>query len=362
MFEAVFEIFAAWNALLYLTGGAIVSGIGVLILAYAAYVRITETSYRAQIVGVRTDEGGAKTYWPLIAYTDEKGVRREVVANAGSSAILGRAPGTKVTVFASPKAPEAVMLKGDWWFLVVFGLIFAAVGAPFLAVGFAMLHWTRGTALVVLALAGYGGWKASGLVPLVLAARKNGWAETRKAFLERRSRAKHQVVVSDADIAAAVAAQTKQSAYAVPVLMLIGAGLLIAGAFWFKSSASFMQTALAAQGVVLRNEESNSSDSSPSYHAVVEFTDQSGNRVTYRDSVGTSPPTYSTGDKVHVLYAPGDAKNAMIDRGVWNWFVPLAIATFGALLLSIGAYSALNRSVRSSTTPAPRPDGIFTSR
>ena len=343
MFEAVFDILSAWSALLYLLAGASVSGIGLLLVGYALYVRVTERAYQGQIIGVRTDAPGQKMYWPLVAYSDERGVRHEVVANSGSSALAGAARGTTVTIFADRTDPASVMLQRDWWILLVLGLFLAAVGAPFIAAGAATLHWTRGTALVLLACAVWGGWKLYNLAPAILAARKNGWAETRKAFMERHSRARHTVAVSDDEISAVLAAETQQTKYALPLLMLFGAGLLIGGALWLRSSEAFIETALAADGVVLRNEESDSSDDTPSYHAVVEFTDRAGNRIAYTDSVGSSPPMYSTGDKVRVFYAPDKSSNAMIDRGFWNWLVPLAVALAGAGLLALGAKAAFTR-------------------
>src|SRR5690349_3435310 len=181
MFETVFDILSAWNALLYLMAGASVAGFGMLILGYAIFVRATERSYQAQIVGVRTDVPGGQTYWPLIAYTDESGTRHEVVANTGSTAIAGNTPGAKVTIFAGSADPKSVMLRRDWWIFTIVGLVIAGVGAPFLAVGFSTLHWTRGTALVLVGLAVYGAWKLQKLVPTLMAIRKNGFAETRKA-------------------------------------------------------------------------------------------------------------------------------------------------------------------------------------
>ena len=354
MLETVFDIFSAWNALLYLAGGGIVSGIGLLIVGYTAYVRFTERSYTGQIIGVRTDAPGEKMYRPLIAYTDDTGVRYEVLANAGSSLIGGRTPGKKVAIFADSANPKAVMLKRDWWLLLVFGLIFVAAGSPFLAVGFAMLHWTRGTALVALGLAGYLGWKLFNLIHPLLDARKaGGWAEARAAFAARMKGEKHTVVVSATEIATITAAQNKQTAYALPILMLVGAGLLVGGALWFRSTTTFMATALSADGVVLSNEESDTSDSESSYHAVVEFTDRGGNRVIYQDGVGSSPPLHSTGDKVRVFYAPENSSSAMIDRGIWNWLVPALMACVGGLMFAFSAWSFISR--RDPSEPAPLP-------
>jgi hypothetical protein len=136
--------------------------------------------------------------------------------------------------------------------------------------------------------------------------------------------------------------------------MAVGAAMLIAGCFWYQSTMTFVASALTAEGVVLRNEESDSSDSAPSYHAVVAFTDQSGRRITYRDSIGSSPPMYSTGDKVRVLYAPADSSSAMIDRGMWDWLVPLLIGGAGALMLGLSGWSFISRRDPSTGAPVPQ--------
>ena len=86
MFETIFNLFSAWNALLYLLAGGTVLGLGLLVVGYAAYVRFAERCYQGQIVGVRSDAPGKRIYWPLIAYTDDAGTRHEVLADSGSSA------------------------------------------------------------------------------------------------------------------------------------------------------------------------------------------------------------------------------------------------------------------------------------
>ncbi len=205
MFETLFEIFSAWNALLYLIGGGAVSGLGLLIIAYAVYVRGAERSYRGEIVGIRSDAPGKAIYWPLVAYTDESGARHEVLANSGSSLIGGRTPGTKVTVFADAAAPKSVLLARDWWLLLCFGVVLAAFGAPFLAIGVGQLHFNAGTALVALGLASYLGFKLFRFLHPLLDARKaGGWQAARDAFMARSAQRKQTMApVGDAEIAAA---------------------------------------------------------------------------------------------------------------------------------------------------------------
>jgi hypothetical protein len=344
MFDALFDVLSAWYALLYIIAGASLSGFGLLVAGYTFYVRATERAYTGQIVSMRTEGPGKNMYWPVVAYTDGQGQRHEALANSGSSLIGGNVPGRKVTVFAAPSAPDALMIARDLWILLALGLFLLAVGSPFIAVGFEMLHFNFRTALVALALAGYVGFKLFRLVHPFLDARKaGGWTAARDAFMARAAQRQAMQPVSAAEIAALGATQSKQFAAALPLLVIVGAALLIGGGFWYERQSAFLSTAIAADGVVLRNEASDDSDGKITYHAVVSFTDSTERRVTFHDGVGTSPPSFSTGDKVRVLYLRQDASRAEIDRGMWNWLVPLLIAGFGGLLLGGGAYGYASR-------------------
>lgn len=94
--------------------------------------------------------------------------------------------------------------------------------------------------------------------------------------------------------------------------------------------------------------ESKDSDDSIVYHAIVEFTDQSGNSVKFQDSVGSSHPSFKRGDAVSVLYLPETPSAAMVDRGIFNWVLSGGLI-LGAALFLWGALASLRlaASVRS---------------
>ena len=54
---------------------------------------------------------------------------------------------------------------------------------------------------------------------------------------------------------------------------------------------------------------------------------------------------------MRVLYLPNEPSRIMMDRGVWNWLVQLAMVALGALLFSAGAVHYL----RERNTPVPQP-------
>jgi hypothetical protein len=70
--------------------------------------------------------------------------------------------------------------------------------------------------------------------------------------------------------------------------------------------------------------------------------------VEFKDSVGTNPPSHRAGDKVTVLYLPGDPqRQAIIDRGfLLNWAIPGIVFLFAAGLAMLCI--AMRRQMRPS--------------
>lgn len=335
--DLLFDTFQAWQALMFLFAGLASAGAGVLIAAYAVYVRASEQRYPGEIVAVRAEQA-KQMYWPVVAYRDGEGRRREALANGGSSSIVGNIPRTKVTVFAGTSNPERVIIGRDWWVLLLTAALFIGCGAPFLYIGWGQLELNMRTLLVALALLG---WAAYKLYPRLLPLFDPGkgvWQSAREKFAAWRAARQDLVELSDAQIAAARAAQTKQTAIASPIVLLIGLALLCGGLYWLQSQSAFAVSARSAEGVVIRNETRDDSDGGLMIHAVVAFTDSGSRRITYTDSVGSSIALYKPGDKVTILYDPQNSKRAMIDRGVWNWLLPTLIAALGALLAASGVY------------------------
>jgi hypothetical protein len=72
-------------------------------------------------------------------------------------------------------------------------------------------------------------------------------------------------------------------------------------------------------------------------HAVVRFSGSSGDPVEFEDTLGTDPPAYRVGETVQVLYRPDSpASSAVVNHGVWNVVVALALGAVGLLCLAMG--------------------------
>ena len=81
-----------------------------------------------------------------------------------------------------------------------------------------------------------------------------------------------------------------------------------------------------------------------SYQAVVRFTDQQGQTVTYADKFGFSRPSFMVGQKVRIFYDPQNPQHAMIDRGPKNYAIPFVCAVFGGLMI-LGSLQRLSKSI-----------------
>ncbi len=121
-----------------------------------------------------------------------------------------------------------------------------------------------------------------------------------------------------------------------PIFLLVGLGVMVGGILFFQHRYDFIQIAQPSFGEVVDLEESYSDDSYV-YYPIVEYTPpNSYDRIRFRHKSGSNPPSYRVGDEVNVLLDPADPNNAMIDNGIFNYFLPVLIVLFGSLFALAG--------------------------
>jgi hypothetical protein len=361
MFEALFSSAFAFQELLKLGAGAACSGIGLAIIAFMCYLRSRDRVYEAEIVAVHQDrgEGGRAMFCPVIGYTDEQGKQHRNMANSSSSSIRGMLPGRRLKIFVDPTSPEKVMMLFDWWFVVAIGAVIFFIGIPFIQSALKTLTFDGPTMAIAALVTGYFAYKIySKIHPLLDNRTPGGWREKLAGWKKAKGTAESgesEVLSADA-IAEHFATQSKQLSRARPVLILVGVALCAGGGWWLQHRMDFIASAASAQGKVIRNELSSSGDSESTYHAVVEFVDAQNRQIIYRDSVGSSPPSFSVGEKVKIFYLPNDSRQAMIDRGFWNWLLPGGFSALGALLV----FFTVKGMINDRRTETPRASAVGT--
>ncbi|ROT93470.1 DUF3592 domain-containing protein [Altererythrobacter sp. FM1] len=114
---------------------------------------------------------------------------------------------------------------------------------------------------------------------------------------------------------------------------------LTASAVLWQRDADFSADAEKARGTVIELvrhvERDRDRGQSISYTAIIGYTDGSGRRLEFSETVRSNPPRFSVGEDVPVLYDPKRSSHAVVDdfwgrRGMLTIFLGLG-ATFAAL-------------------------------
>jgi hypothetical protein len=116
--------------------------------------------------------------------------------------------------------------------------------------------------------------------------------------------------------------------------LLLTIGLSIGSLFAYNHSKQFLATAVHAEGTVIANISTSSADSDSTV-AFPQFTFQTpdGQTHTITSNSGSNPPSYSAGQHVDVLYAPGNPDAAAISGFMSSWFLPMMLAIFAVVTL-----------------------------
>lgn len=143
-------------------------------------------------------------------------------------------------------------------------------------------------------------------------------------------------------------ADTPATRLLIACMALIFAGV---AAYCGQEIYTFETQGLRAEGKVLSLKEEYSSSGTHNrgytYYPIVSYRTQDGRAVTFRDNIGSNPPSYDVGETVTVLYLEGElSKKSMIDRGWINWIFP---GVFG--LAAAGLFWLLLYRLRKSEKP-----------
>ena len=132
--------------------------------------------------------------------------------------------------------------------------------------------------------------------------------------------------------------------------LVVGLALILGGGFFIHNDEFILKPAVAEAEVVENRSEQvypgTGSRTLPytSYQAIVRFTDQQGQTVTYADKFGFSRPSFMVGQKVRIFYDPQNPQHAMTDRGPKNYAIPFVCAVFGGLTI-LGSLQRLSKRI-----------------
>jgi uncharacterized protein DUF3592 len=308
-------------------------GIGGLILGNSIYWRVHALRAKGTVIGVIAN---GNTYTPVYRYTLADGQSHVAKSDTGSGWVRGKETGRVVPLMISAHNPTQAREAGSY----LFDLIGLALTVPGIWLGYTALTAfpiTRMTWFMAAAMLIYLGERAHRvLIPKGQRLSIEDWKKQHnigQTTIDLASVKPIETLVSASDVAQARLKQAQSYKFIVPILAAIAVLLLGIGVFQSMKISRLEAQGVRAQGQVVRlNSESRSGSSGYTYYPVVRFRTAQNSTIEFKDSVGTNPPSHRTGDKVTVLYLPGDPqRQAIIDRGfVLNWAIPAVIFLFAA--------------------------------
>lgn len=111
---------------------------------------------------------------------------------------------------------------------------------------------------------------------------------------------------------------------------IIGLAIIASGVWSWQSRQAIIAAGIRTTGIVTEL------DYSGTYYPVVEFRDRSGQPHTYRARSGSNPPSYTRGERVEIVYLPGNPEHALIDDFMGRWMLPAFLLCFGGVFAAVG--------------------------
>jgi len=301
------------------------------------------------VIGVIANGG---TYTPVYRYTLADGQSQVAKSDTGSSWVRGKETGRVVPLMISAHNPTEAREAGGY-VLDLIGLVFAVPGILFGYIALTAYPITRMTWIMAAAMLLYLGERAWRVfIPKGQRLSIEEWRQQHdlgQATLDLTNVKPIETIVSAPEVAQARLKQSQSYKTIVPILAAVVVLLLGIGVFQSMKISRLETQGLRAQGQVVRlnSEHSSGSGGHYTYYPVVRFRTETNSNVEFKDSVGTDPPSHRTGDKVTVLYLPGDPqRQAIIDRGVLlNWAIP------GIVFLAAACLAMLCIVLRRQTKP-----------
>jgi hypothetical protein len=283
-------------------------------------------------------------YYPVYEFTMPDGQTSQFIDSTGSNMLSSNRIGKTVTVKVRDNDPDTAKKPGKIG--AMFGLIMLVPGVLFTYLAFTTFEFTMMTPIVAVGGIGWMAFKAhnSGFIKP-----REMW-ENRDQFKLRMNKKKEKKqakgrLLTVEEIIERLEAYDKSMMVGLPIGGLIAIAMMAGGVYLWNDMADKAANGLRAEGQIVRI-ESVSSDEGYSYYGVAAFKTEYGERIEFRDNVGSSSALFKRGDSVDILYDPEKPHKAIIDRGLWNWAPGVGLVLLGLLALWSTARTFFNIRAR----------------
>lgn len=358
MFDAVFNVFQAFNQTGFLFAGLVCFGLALLIIFAEIQTRRRCIKVQGRIVAVRCGgavssknrpapvsdtppadpskigmmEAAGHYYYPVYEYESPDGKIIRAHSSSGSNMLTDKIVGTPVEILVNPDEPWEANARHTT-VIGLMALIFIIPGALFTYTALKNFEFNILTALCIFGFIALFGMKiVQSIKP------RDQWEQPSAFKLRRREERQKKMenppgyIMSPEEFNARLKAADRYATIMAPVGLLIALGLLAGGYHLDRDMKELSARALRLEGTVTHLESRSDSDGT-TYYPVIKFDTPEGKSSTFKDSFGSSPPMYKTGEKVKVMYDPSSPYRTKIDHGRWNNVPALACYGFGSLFL-----------------------------
>ena len=126
------------------------------------------------------------------------------------------------------------------------------------------------------------------------------------------------------------------------IAMLCFGLLMLAATTWVAYEyRGFESDAETTSGIVVDIENKKGNRGQNIQYAIVEFTDNSGTKQTFKSPLESALSPYASGDKVTVIYDTANPSEAHIDSFWITWFLIIFMMLFGYALIA-GGYRGIS--------------------
>lgn len=127
------------------------------------------------------------------------------------------------------------------------------------------------------------------------------------------------------------------------IIFLTGILEIVGGAYFYSSTATFLETAEIATAKVVRMVTKRSrrdGKTRTSYAPVIKFKDSRNRSYTVESNFYSNPPRYRAGDSLDVLYDPQSPQDFKANNffGIWGIAVAFAFASITSLIAGVVVY------------------------
>ena len=348
VFDLIASGIGAYNQVGMFLGALACLGIGGLLLGNALYWRVHAVRASGTIIGVISSKG---MYAPVYRYTLPDGQSHEAKSDVSTGFLSGYKTGSVVPILVSAHNPTEARTANNYLFDVL-GLVLVAPGLWLGYTAVTKYPITPMTWFMAAAMLFYLAERArSTLVPKGQRLSIEEWKKQHgmAGSINLADVTPIEQLQASSNASPSFRDQLQKNRLAVPAVALFA---VIAGSIACYQAISISRleaSGLRTDGEVVDLRE-DSSHNGYVYYPVVKFRACEGLTIEFKDSLGSDPPSYQPGDKVRVLFLANDLRSAMIDRGIWNWTIPVILAVVAILLGWLLLFM-----VRTQTAPAAAP-------